>query len=343
MKALVKTKPERGAELREVPMPKVGPTDLLVKVAAAAICGTDNHIYDWTSYAQERIKLPHIFGHEYAGTVVEVGAAVRGLAVGDMVAAETHIPCLTCYQCRTGRQHTCENMKIIGVQVDGAFCEYSLLPQACAWKLAPGTSPELGAILEPIGVAANGLFKDRVDGRSVAIIGCGPIGIFGAQLAAAAGARTLLVTDVNDYRLEMARRIVPQATALNPTKDDVEGYVRDTTSGRGLDVVVELSGSGPGAVQAFNLLAKGGRVSLVGLPSKPITLDMTSAIIYREARVYGSTGRLMWDTWYQVDAMLKAGKFDPLPVITHRFPMAEFEQAFPLTMSASAGKVLLIP
>ncbi|MFH1085462.1 MAG: alcohol dehydrogenase catalytic domain-containing protein [Chloroflexota bacterium] len=343
MQALVKTRPERGAELLDVPMPKVGPTDLLVQVEAAAICGTDNHIYDWTAFAQARVKPPHIFGHEYAGTVVEAGAAVRDVRVGDKVAAETHIPCLACYQCRTGRQHTCENMKIIGVHVDGAFSQYSLLPEACAWKLPPGTSPELGAILEPIGVAANGLFKDRVDGRSVAIIGCGPIGIFGAQLAVAAGARSLLVTDVNDYRLAMARRIVPQAVALNPTKDDVVGYVRDTTSGRGLDVVIELSGSGPGTVQAFELLAKGGRVSLVGLPSQPITLEMTNAIIYREAVVYGSTGRLMWDTWYQVDAMLKAGKFDPLPVITHRFPMAQFAEAFPLTMSASAGKVLLVP
>jgi threonine 3-dehydrogenase len=315
----------------------------LVRVQAAAICGTDNHIYDWTPWAAARLTLPRIFGHEYAGDVVAVGSAVRDFAVGDMVAAETHIPCLTCYQCRTGRQHTCEKMQIIGVHVDGAFSEYSLLPEACAWKLPEGTSPELGAILEPIGVAANGLFKDRIDGCSVAIIGCGPIGIFGAQLAQAAGARQLFVTDVNAYRLDMARRIVPQATALNPLEDDVAGIVGEATEGRGLDVIIELSGSPAGAVQAFDLLAKGGRVSLVGLPSQPITLEMTSAIIYREAIVYGSTGRLMWDTWYKVDAMLKAGQFDPLPVITHRFPLEAYDEAFQLTMSASAGKVILTP
>jgi threonine 3-dehydrogenase len=343
MKALFKTKPARGAELLEVEVPKIGPNDLLVKVQAAAICGTDNHIYDWTPWAQARIKPPRIFGHEYAGVVVEVGTAVQGWQVGEMVAAETHIPCLHCYQCRTGRQHTCENMQIIGVHVDGAFADYALLPASCAWKLPPGTSPELGAILEPIGVAANGLFKDRIDGRSVVIIGAGPIGIFGAQMAAVAGARQLFITDVNSYRLEMAARIVPQARVLNPLEDNVERIVMGETEGRGAEVVIELSGSGAGIEQAFNLLAKGGRVSLVGLPSKPVTLEMTNAIIYREAVVYGSTGRMMWDTWYQVDALLKAGKFDPLPVITHRFPLSEYAQALELTLSGRASKVLLIP
>jgi len=343
MKALVKTQPAKGAELLDVPMPEIGANDLLVKVRAAAICGTDNHIYEWSPWAQTRLKLPMIFGHEFAGEVVEVGSAVTGWTVGDLVAAETHIPCLQCYQCRTGRQHTCEEMKVIGVHGDGAFAEYAALPVACAWKLAPGTSPDLGAIMEPIGVAANGLFKDRIDGRSVAIIGCGPIGIFAAQLATVAGARQLFVTEVNPYRLTMARRILPEAVVLNPTVDDVEAIVAEATEGRGVDVAIELSGSQSGTVQAFNILAKGGRVSLVGMPSQPIALDMPSAIIYREAVVYGSTGRLMWDTWYQVDALLKAGKFDPLPVITHRFPLDEYAQALELTMSANAGKVILTP
>ncbi len=343
MKAVVKTRPAKGAEYLEVGVPAIGPNDLLVKVQAAAICGTDNHIYDWTPWAQERVTPPMIFGHEYAGEVVEVGSAVTGWQVGDMVAAETHIPCLQCYQCRTGRQHTCERMRIIGVHVDGAFAEYAALPVACAWKLAPGTSPELGAILEPIGVAANGLFKDRIDGASVAVIGCGPIGIFAAQLAAGAGARRLFVTDVNAYRLDMARRIVPQATALNPAQDDVEAIIAEATGGRGVDVAIELSGSQAGTAQAFNILAKGGRVSLIGLPSRPITLEMTSAIIYREAVVYGSTGRLMWDTWYKVDALLEAGAFDPLPVITHHFALSEFDRALQLTMSGNAGKVILTP
>ena len=343
MKALFKAEPVPGAELREVEMPVAGPTDLLVRVQSAAICGTDNHIYDWTPWAQARISPPMIFGHEFAGEVVEVGDEVRGFAVGDLVAAETHIPCLQCAQCRTGRQHTCEKMRIIGVHENGAFAEIAVLPQSCAWKLPPGTDPDLGAILEPIGVAANGLFKDRIGGLSAAVIGCGPIGIFCAQLALASGARQLFLTDVNPYRLEMARRIVPEATVLNPLEDDVEETVRGATEGRGLEVVIELSGSAPGTVQAFDLLAKGGRVSLVGLPSEPITLEMTNAIIYREAVVYGSTGRLMWDTWYAVDALLKTNAFDPTPVITHRFPLEEYDQALQLTLSGNAGKVILKP
>jgi len=343
MKALVKTQPTRGAELLDIDIPQIGPTDLLVKVQAAAICGTDNHIYAWTPWAESRLTLPMVFGHEFAGEVVEAGASVTGYAVGDMVAGETHIPCLQCYQCRTGRQHTCENMRIIGVHTDGAFGEYAILPQSCAWKLEPGTDPALGAIMEPIGVACNGLFKDRIDGLSVAVIGCGPIGIFGGQLAQAAGARHVTMTDVKPYRLDLARRILPEATVMHAADDDVLQVVLDSTEGRGVDVAIELSGSQSGTAQAFDILAKGGRVSLVGLPSNPITLEMTSAIIYREAIVYGSTGRLMWDTWYKVDALLKSGSFNPMPVITHTFPLASFDEALQLTLSANAGKVILTP
>jgi threonine 3-dehydrogenase len=343
MKALLKTRPEKGAELRDTEVPRPGPSDLLVRVQAAAICGTDNHIYDWTPWAAARLELPMVFGHEFAGEVVEVGSAVMGWQVGDQVAAETHIPCLQCYQCRTGRQHTCEQMKVIGVHVDGAFSEYAVLPVACAWRLPAGTSPDLGAIYEPIGVAANGLFKDRIDGKSVAIIGCGPIGIFASQLAQVSGARLLFATDVNEYRLEMARRIVPEAHVLNAASDDVAAIVADATGGRGLDVVIELSGSNAGIAQSFSLLAKGGRVSLVGMPATPTTLELADAVIYREAVVYGSTGRLMWDTWYQVESILASGRMDPTQVITHRFPLSDFAQALELTMSANAGKVILIP
>lgn len=343
MKALVKAQPRRGAELTEIDVPEIGPNDLLVRVGAAAICGTDNHIYEWTPWAEDRLRLPMVFGHEFAGEVVEVGSAVTGWAVGDLVAAETHIPCLQCYQCRTGRQHTCEQMQVIGVHTDGAFSEYARLPVACAWKLEPGTSMELGAILEPVGVAANGLFKDRIDGASLAVIGCGPIGIFAGQMAAVAGARRLYMTDVNEYRLEMARRIVPDATVLNAAQDDVEGIVAEGTAGRGLDVVIELSGSQSGIAQAFDILAKGGRVSLVGMPARPVTLGLADAVIYREAIVYGSTGRLMWDTWYKVDALLREGLFDPTQVITHRFPLEEYDRALQLTIAANAGKVILTP
>ena len=343
MKALMKMRPERGAELREVDVPTIGPDDLLVKVSVTAICGTDNHIYEWTPWAAARLKLPMIFGHEYCGEVIEVGSQVSNFAAGDLVAAETHIPCLHCIQCQTGRQHTCENMKIIGVHTDGAFADYAVLPTACAWKLPPGTSPELGAVLEPLGVAMNGLMKDRVGGLSVAVFGCGPIGIFASQLAQATGARQLFALDINPYRIDLARKVVPEATVLNPAEQDVESMILEATEGRGVDVAIELSASAAATQQCFRILRKGGRVSLVGLPSKPIELDMTDAIIYREAIVYGSTGRLMWDTWWQMDQLLKANKLDPTKVITHRFPLSDYAEALELTLSGKSGKVLLIP
>jgi threonine 3-dehydrogenase len=343
MTALMKTKPERGAELKQVDVPTPGDSDLLVRVEKAAICGTDNHIYEWTAYASSRCTLPMIFGHEYCGEVVEVGGRVSAFAPGDKVAAETHIPCGHCYQCQTGRQHTCESMKIIGVHTEGAFSEYAVLPEACAWKLAPGTSADLGAVLEPMGVAMNGLMKDRVGGCNIAVFGCGPIGIFASQLAWASGANRLFATDINPYRIDLARKVVPDAMVIDASKTDAVAAILEATAGRGVDVSVELTGTAPATRQAFQVLRKGGRISLVGLPSDPIALDMTDSIIYREAVVYGSTGRLMWDTWWQMDQILAQGRIDPTKVITHQFPLARFDEALQLTISGRSGKVLLIP
>ncbi len=343
MKALMKIKPERGAELRDVDIPTPGDSDLLVRVEKAAICGTDNHIYEWTAYASARCALPMIFGHEYCGEVVEVGRRVAAFEPGDRVAAETHIPCGHCYQCQTGRQHTCESMKIIGVHTDGAFSEYALLPESCAWKLAPDASPDLGAVLEPMGVAMNGLMKDRVGGCNVAVFGCGPIGIFAIQLAWASGANKLFATDINPYRIELARKVVPSAIVSNAAEEDVVAAMLEATNGRGVDVSIELTGTAPATRQAFKVLRKGGRVSLVGLSSDPIALDMTDSIIYREALVYGSTGRLMWDTWWQMNQILAEGRIDPTQVITHQFPLARFDEALNLTISGKSGKVLLVP
>ncbi len=343
MKALMKVKPGRGAEIKEVDVPTPGPKDLLVQVKKAAICGTDNHIYEWTGYAQARCTLPMIFGHEYCAEVVDVGKEVTAFEVGDLVSAETHIPCGHCHQCQTGRQHTCESMKIIGVHTDGAFSDYAILPESCAWKLPPGTSPDLGAILEPMGVAMNGLMKDRVGGCNIAVFGCGPIGIFCIQLAQAAGANLLFATDINPYRIDLCRKVVPEATVFNAKDQDVVTAILDATSGRGVDVSIELTGTAPATQQCFKVLRKGGRVSLVGLPSDPITLDLIDAIIYREAVVYGSTGRLMWDTWWQMNQILEKGAIDPTKVVTHQFALDQFEEALELTISANSGKVLLEP
>lgn len=343
MKALRKTRPERGAELMEVPVPPVGPNDVLVRVKAAAICGTDIHIYGWNDWAAQRIKPPMTFGHEICGEVVEVGERVGHLGAGDLVACETHIPCGHCYQCGTGNQHACESMKILGVHVEGCFSEYAAIPAVCAWKLAPGTDPELGALLEPMGVGVHGLLVDPLEVGSVAIVGCGPIGIMTAQVAAALGAHPLFILDVNPERLAMAERIVPDATGVNPAKVNAAATIKEMNGGRGVDLAVELSGSVPGTRQAFDLIRMGGQIRLVGLSGAPFTLNTTDDVVYKEATIKGTTGRIIWKTWHQMDRLLAGKKFDPRQVITHRFSLDEYVDAFELALSGKAGKILLFP
>jgi threonine 3-dehydrogenase len=342
MRAVVKTVSAPGAVLRDVEIPEPGPRDLLVQVKAAAICGTDIHINEWTDYAQARVQPPMIFGHEYCGEVVATGDEVRRVGVGDLVAAETHIPCEQCAQCMTGNMHICEQMQIIGVHIDGAFADYALLPESCAWVLPPDSDPELGAVLEPMGVGVHGVLVDRVDARSVAVFGCGPIGLFAVGTALTAGATLVFALEVAPYRLELARRLFPEAIVLNPREEDVEEIVRERTGGRGVDVSVELSGSAAATRQCFQILRKGGRVSLVGLGGD-VTLNPTADIIYREAKVCGVTGRVMWETWYQIMDIIASGRFDPVEVITHRFPIEEYAHALELAKSGEAGKILLLP
>ena len=343
MKAVMKMGKAPGAELRDIDVPEIGPKDVLIKVKAAAICGTDIHIYEWTPYAQARIKPPRIFGHEASGEVVKVGSQVANVKLGDLVAVETHIPCGECYQCQTGAQHICEKMTIIGVHTNGVFAEYAKIPAVCCWQLSKDTNPDLGAIMEPMGVAVHGALLGEVNNRSVAVFGCGPIGLFCLGSVVAWGATKLFAIEPKPYRLSLARQLVPQATVLNPAKDDVVKTILEATGGRGVDVSIELSGSAQGAKMAFQVLGKGGRVSLVGIQSDPVELSLTEDIIYREARVFGSTGRLMWQTWWDMKKLLESGKFDPMPVITHRFPLAEFKKGLELARSGDSGKIILYP
>ena len=343
MKAVVKPDRAPGAEVRDLGRPTIGPKDLLVEVKAAAICGTDIHIYDWTDYAQARIEPPMVFGHEFCGEVVSIGDQVTKVEPGDLVAGETHIPCGHCYQCETGNQHVCEHMAIVGVHTDGAFAEFARLPEACAWKLPEDRSPELGAIMEPLGVATHGVLVDRVDGRSVVVFGCGPIGLFALGVAAACGASQLFAVEVNPTRLEMAPLMAPQATLINPREENVLETILGATGGRGVEVSIELTGNPVATRQAFQVLAIGGRVSLVGLPSGPIELDLVDDVIYREAKVYGTTGRLMWETWWRMEQLLASGRLDPMPVITHRLPLADIDEAMELAKSGQAGKIILLP
>ncbi|HEX9014643.1 MAG TPA: L-threonine 3-dehydrogenase [Chloroflexota bacterium] len=343
MKALRKTRPEKGAELVDIPVPEVGPDDVLVKIKAAAICGTDIHIYAWNEYAQQRIKPPMTFGHEVCGDVVQVGERVSHVKPGDQVACETHIPCGQCYQCHTGNQHACEEMKILGVHVEGCFSEYASIPGICVWKIPSDMDPELGALLEPMGVGVHGLLVDPLEVGSVAIIGCGPIGIMTAQVASVLGANPLFVLDVNAERLAMAERIVPGAIGVNPAKVDAVKTLKELNGGRGMDLAVELSGSTPGVRLAFDMLRVGGQIRLVGLNGSPVSINVVNDIVYKEATIKGTTGRMMWKTWHQMNRLLATKKFDPKQVITHRFKLDEFEAAFDLALSGKAGKILLFP
>jgi len=343
MKAVVKTEAAPGAKLMDVDVPEPGPRDVLIKVKAAAICGTDIHIMEWTPFAQARIKPPMIFGHECSGEVVKVGSQVTDFAVGDLVAVETHIPDETCFMCKTGLQHICEKMAIIGVHVDGVFADYAKIPAVCCWKLPKDTNPDLGAILEPWGVAVNGILKGEVNNRSVAVFGCGPIGLMGLGSIHAWGASKIFAVEPSETRLKMVPQFAPDAVLLNPAKEDAVKAILDATGGRGVDVSIDISGNPRGIQAAFGVVRRAGRVTLVGLPSEPVTLDLTANIIYKEARVFGSTGRMMWDTWYEMQNLMDSGKFDPMPVITHRMPLADFAKGIELARGGKAGKILLYP
>lgn len=343
MKALIKADRMPGAKIADVDVPQIGPKDVLIKVKAAAICGSDVHIYEWTSFAQARVKPPMIFGHEACGEVVEIGSQVTNVAVGDLIAVETHIPDGECYQCQTGAQHICEKMAIVGVHTDGIFAEYAKIPSVCCWKVPKDTNPDLGAIMEPIGVAVNGALKGEINNRSVAVFGCGPIGVFCLGAVDFWGAAKVFAVEPRPKRLNMVPALAPRARLINPLEEDPVAVIREATGGRGVDVAIDLSGNITAIKQAFSALRQGGRISLVGLPSETIELSLTENIIYKEAKVFGSTGRIMWQTWWDVQNLLDSGKFDPMPVITHRFPLAEFEQAIGLAKNQEAGKIILYP
>jgi threonine 3-dehydrogenase len=341
MRALVKVRPKAGAELREVPVPRPGPGEILIRLEAVSLCGTDLHIYRWDPWAQSRLGnyLPRIFGHEMAGRVVAHGPGTGAVPLGTRVAAETHLVDWTCYQCRTGREHVCANLKILGVDADGAFAEYMVLPERNAWP-SEGLSPELAAIQEPMGNAVFATFVEEITTASVAVLGCGPIGLMAVAICRFAGASRVFATDVMPHRREMAAKM--GADCVLDATGDVVAEIRRETGGVGVDVVLEMSGAETAIHQAFEMTTNGGRVSLLGLPSRPVTLDLNSAIIFRGVRVYGITGRELWRTWYKTAALLREG-LDVSPIITHRLPLSRYEEAFDLLAEGIAGKVVLLP
>ncbi|HUR16129.1 MAG TPA: L-threonine 3-dehydrogenase, partial [Candidatus Limnocylindrales bacterium] len=316
------------------------PGELLIKVLAASVCGTDVHIERWDPWAQENFaETPMTFGHEMAGVVVARGTGVTRIGVGEAVAVETHIVDWTCYQCRTGRAHVCQNMKILGVHRPGSFAEYVVIPEVNAWA-TEGISPEIAALQEPLGNAVHAAFVEDVAGESVAVLGCGPIGLMAIGVLKMSGARKVFATDLNPERRAIAQQM--GADLVLDGRDDVAARLREETDGNGVDVVLEMSGSAAALHQGLAAVTNGGRVSLLGTHTVPATLDISQEIIFKGVRIYGITGRRLWDTWYRSTALLEEG-LDLSPIISHRLPLAEYAKAFDLVASGHAGKIVLLP
>jgi threonine 3-dehydrogenase len=341
MRALVKESPGPGIVLREVPVPACGPNDGLIKVHHAGVCGTDLHIWEWDSWASSRMRLPVIVGHEFAGRIAQLGPGAGNdlLAVGDLVTAEGHVVCGHCLQCRLGAAHLCRRTQIIGVDRDGAFAEYIVMPASNIMKL-DGIPTEIGAIMDPLGNAVHTVLEADVPGSTVLVLGCGPIGCFAVGVAGAAGASLVIASDYNPKRLELARKMGAQVT-LNPGTDDVVARVRELTGGDGVDLVCEMSGHPSGHAQAFAAARLGGRVNLLGTPTRTTEVDFAADVIFKGLTLYGVTGRKMYQTWHQMLRFLRAKQLNPAPVITHRFPLECIAEAIQVIKDGQAGKVIL--
>jgi len=342
MRALVKEAPGPGMVLRDRPVPACGPSDVLIRVRHAGVCGTDLHIWEWDGWASARLKPPVVIGHEFAGEIVELGREAQReelLGVGDAVTAEGHIVCGHCLQCRLGSAHLCQRTRIIGVDRDGAFADYIAMPVSNVMKL-DGIPTEVGAIMDPLGNAVHTVLESTVPGSTVLVLGCGPIGCFAVGVARAAGASLVIASDFNSRRLELACAMGAHVT-LNPGRDDVLARVLELTGGDGVDLVCEMSGHPSGHAQAFAAARLGGRVNLLGTPSRTTEVDFARDVIFKGLTLYGVTGRKMYETWHQMRRLLRGGQLDPRPVITHRFPLEAIEQAIQVIKDGEAGKVIL--
>src|SRR5499427_6294586 len=342
MKALRKMQPARGLQMDTVAVPAVGPTDVLVRVKAASICGTDLHIYGWDRWSQGRIKPPLTLGHEFCGNVERVGDEVTAVKPGDFVSAEMHVNCGRCHQCRVGEAHICQNLRIIGIDQDGAFAEFVKIPASNIWKLDPAIPEHYGAILDPLGNAVHTVLAGPVAGQTVLVTGCGPIGLMAIAVAKTCGSSTVFATETNEARRAMAKKMGADVV-INPAAEDAVKKILGETDGTGVDVLLEMSGNPTAIQQGFKALRAGGRASLLGIPTESVPLDLVNDVIFKGATVQGIYGRRMYDTWEQMTALLKAGRLNLDPLFDERISLEKFEGAFAKLQSGLAGKILLYP
>jgi threonine 3-dehydrogenase len=335
---LVKTAAGPGLTLTEVPEPSCGRDDALIRVLRTGICGTDLHILEWDEWASEHVVAPLVVGHEFVGRIERLGEDVEGLAVGDLVSGEGHLVCGKCRNCRAGRRVQCARTQSVGVNRDGAFAEFVAMPAGNLWRHPPGISLDVAAIFDPLGNAVHTATAFSLAGEDVLITGAGPIGLMAAVLARHLGARHVVVSDVSPYRLELARKL-GVTSAVNPAAEDLAHVVSQLAMTEGFDVGFEMSGHGEALAQMLAVMCHGGRVALLGLPSAPVAIDL-STVVMNMVTIRGIYGRQMFDTWYQMSVFIESG-LDISPVITHRFVAERYEEAFAVVRSSQCGKVIL--
>ena len=338
MKVLAKLRSEPGIWMDDVPVPETGYNDVLIRIRKTAICGTDMHIYHWDDWAQKTIPSGMTVGHEYAGEIVEMGEGVKGFAIGDRVSGEGHIVCGHCRNCRAGRRHLCPNTIGVGVNRQGAFAEYLCIPSENVYKLPDDIDDELASIFDPFGNAVHTALSFDLVGEDVLIMGAGPIGIMGAAVARHAGARHVVITDINEYRLELARKLGVQHT-VNPLKYPLENILSELGMTEGFDVGLEMSGSGKAFSQLLDLMDNGGKIALLGIPSPDTIIDWNQ-VIFKGLFIKGIYGREMFETWYKMTSMVQSG-LDVSGIITHGFPVDDFQKGFEVMASGHSGKVIL--
>jgi threonine 3-dehydrogenase len=338
MRALVKHPNETGLRLDEVPVPSIGPDDVLIEVHTAGICGTDIHIYNWDDWAQATIPAPMTVGHEFAGTIVEVGSNVSGFEVGEIVGAEGHVVCGRCRNCLAGRRHLCQETKGIGVNLPGAFADFVSIPKTNIWRHIPGIDLAVAAIFDPFGNAVHTALEFPVLGEDVLITGAGPIGLMAAAVVAQAGARNVVITDVNPYRLDLAKRM-GATRAVDVRFEDLQDVQDELGMMEGFDVALEMSGQASALDDILQNTIHGANVALLGIPSDPFPIDW-STVIFNMINLKGIYGREMFETWYKMNVLIGSG-LDISPVITHRFIADDYDEAFSVAASHESGKVLI--
>lgn len=338
MQALVKARAAAGIDLQDIAKPTPGPNDVLIRVKRSAICGTDMHIYNWDAWAQKTIPVPMAVGHEYCGEVVEIGSEVAGFKPGDRVSGEGHITCGHCRNCRAGRRHLCRNTVGVGVNRPGAFAEYVVIPAFNAFKLPAAIDDEIAAILDPLGNAVHTALAFDVVGEDVLITGAGPIGIMAAAIVRFIGARNVVITDVNDYRLDLARKM-GATLALNVTRDKLDDAMKQLGMQEGFDVGLEMSGNAAALRDMLRTMHHGGSIAMLGIPPNEVAIDWNEVIL-KGLTIKGIYGREMFETWYKMVALLQSG-LNIRPVITHRLPYTQYQHAFEIMGKGQSGKVVM--